>query len=356
MPRAGLRSSGKTANAVVEMREHLKTLLAVKEVALTAELAELLRHRELVWGLIPPLSRKLVLPYLTVKETLRLDSSVTERGDEENPGDRDHLVKAYKGLRSAGFDEWVYKNTKLGNEFYRWSKFEGVDWARKRSVDLQNLQLEYDGERDVDKVLGQLVVERMKDMATYYAARSEARDTYVLAIIPHEEDSEYDIEYYSSTLVEAARGGYLEVMKCLLDRGADVNEADEFGNTPLHRASLRSWFSLEMVKTLLEAKAEVNKANHLGQIPLHWASYYGHLEVVKALLAAEAEVNKANNMGETPLHQASYHGHLEVVKALLAAKADVNKADNDGKTPLNRALYFNHTEMVALLRAAGATE
>jgi hypothetical protein len=48
MPRAGLRSSGKTANAVVEMREHLKTLLAAAEVVLSAELAELLRWRNCV--------------------------------------------------------------------------------------------------------------------------------------------------------------------------------------------------------------------------------------------------------------------------------------------------------------------
>ena len=207
MQSAGVTSTGNAASAAEEAPATLNALLAAAEVVLSTELAELLRWRNVTWGLIPPLSRKLVLPYLTVKETLRLDVSVTERGDEKNPKDRDHLVKAYKGLRSAGFDEWVYKNTKLGNEYYRWSKFEGVDWARKRGVDLQNLQLEYDGERDVDKVLGQLVVERMKDMATYYAARSEARDTYVLAIIPHEEDSEYDIEYYSTTLVEAARGG-----------------------------------------------------------------------------------------------------------------------------------------------------
>ena len=70
----------------------MKRLLAAEEVVLSAELAELLRWRNVTWGLIPPLSRKLVLPYLTVKETLRLDVSVTERGDEENPGDRLSLI------------------------------------------------------------------------------------------------------------------------------------------------------------------------------------------------------------------------------------------------------------------------
>ena len=111
MPRAGLRSSGKTSNAAVEMREHLKRLLAAEEVVLNAELAELLRHRELTWSLIPPLSRALVLPCLTVKETLRLDTAVTETGDEKNPRDRDHLIRAYRDLRCAGFDQWIFKDT-----------------------------------------------------------------------------------------------------------------------------------------------------------------------------------------------------------------------------------------------------
>ena len=101
-----MTSTGNAASAAEEASATLNALLAAAEVVLSAELAELLRWRNVTWGLIPPLSRKLVLPYLTVKETLRLDVSVTERGDEENPGDRDHLVKAYKGLESSG---WTLK-------------------------------------------------------------------------------------------------------------------------------------------------------------------------------------------------------------------------------------------------------
>ena len=138
MQSAGVTSTGNAASATEEGQATLNALLAAAEVVLSAELAELLRWRNVTWSLIPPLSRKLVLPYLTVKETLRLDVSVTERGDEENPGDRDHLVKAYKGLRSGGFDEWVYSDA---------NRFEGVRWARKRGVDLRELKLEYKGER-----------------------------------------------------------------------------------------------------------------------------------------------------------------------------------------------------------------
>jgi ankyrin repeat protein len=50
---------------------------------------------------------------------------------------------------------------------------------------------------------------------------------------------------------------------------------------------------LEVVKALLAAQADVNKADNGGQTPLYRASFNGHLEVVKALLAAQADVNKA---------------------------------------------------------------
>jgi ankyrin repeat protein len=371
MQSAGVTSTGNAASAAEEASATLNALLAAAEVVLSTELAEQLRWRNVTWGLIPPLSRKLVLPYLTVKETLRLDVSVTERGDEENPGDRDHLVKAYKGLRSGGFDEWVYSDA---------NRFEGVRWVRKRGVDLRELKLEYKGERDADKVLGQLVIDKDEDMATYYALRSETGDTDVYVA------NDYRV-YNSTTVIEALRVGYLEVAKCLLERGADVNKANDEGETPLYWASRNG--HLEVVKTLLAAEAEVDKADNVGQTPLHSASYNGHVEVVKTLLAAEAEVDKTNILGGTPLHSvslnghvevvktllaakaevnkanefgvtplqwASRDGHVEVVKVLLAAKAEVNKADNAGKTPLYWALYYKRTEVAALLRAFGATE
>ena len=39
-----------------------------------------------------------LLPFLTVQETLSLDSAVSDKEE------RDHLEKAYRGLRSGGFD------------------------------------------------------------------------------------------------------------------------------------------------------------------------------------------------------------------------------------------------------------
>ena len=72
MPRAGLRSEDKVLKMMAEARTKIKALLAQEGLVLNKELAELLRWRLLIWSLIPPLVRKLTLPFLTLKETLSL--------------------------------------------------------------------------------------------------------------------------------------------------------------------------------------------------------------------------------------------------------------------------------------------
>ena len=100
------RGRGKKGQVVNEPAQAPFKMNAEGELQLTEELAEALRHRELVWARIPPRSRKLLLPFLTVQETLRLDTAVAPGQEKE----RDHLEKAYRGLRSGGFDEHVFSS------------------------------------------------------------------------------------------------------------------------------------------------------------------------------------------------------------------------------------------------------
>ena len=123
---------------------------------LTAELAEVLRWREMEWSRIPPLSRKLVMPYLGAGDTINLDTAVT------NKEDRKHLVKAYVGLRSAGLDGYAHYRVEYDGKF----KCLGLEWAQKRSIDLRNFRLEYWYEKeDQDRVLHKLVRDKMKELA-----------------------------------------------------------------------------------------------------------------------------------------------------------------------------------------------
>ena len=126
------RGRGKRDHAAIQTAEVPFKMNAEGELELTAELAEALRHRELVWARIPPRSRKAMLPFLTVQETLALDTAVAPGQEKE----RDHLEEAYRGLRSGGFDEYVFSDK---------NRFEGIRWARKRGIDLRHLKLEYKG-------------------------------------------------------------------------------------------------------------------------------------------------------------------------------------------------------------------
>ena len=133
-----------------------KKMQAAQPMDLTAELAEVLRWREMEWSRIPPLSRKLVMPYLSAGDTINLDTAVN------NKEDRKHLVKAYVGLRSAGLDGYAHYSVDDDDGVCL-----GVRWAQKRSIDLRNFRLEYKGfKEDQDRVLFWLVRDERKELAT----------------------------------------------------------------------------------------------------------------------------------------------------------------------------------------------
>ena len=156
-------------------------------VDLTAELAEVLRWREMEWSCIPPLSRKLAMPYLGAGDTINLDTAVT------NKEDRKHLVKAYVGLRSAGLDGYAHYRVDGDGVCL------GVRWAQKRSIDLRNFRLEYRyAKEDEDLVLYCLVHDEREELATYFATRCDVRDLVL--------DT-------SSTLLMASEYGYHEIVQ-----------------------------------------------------------------------------------------------------------------------------------------------
>ena len=75
----------------------------------------------------------------------------------------------------------------------------------------------------------------------------------------------------------------------------------------------------EVVRLLLDAGAETNLAATDGYNALILASRKGHNEVVRLLLDAGADKNLAATDGYTALMAASHNGHIEVVRVLLAA-------------------------------------
>ena len=138
----------------------------------------------------------------------------------------------------------------------------------------------------------------------------------------------------------------IEVLKELLKFGADVNKPKCFDYnldgleekiSPLHAAA--EYGHTEIVKILLEHGANVNAVlleEVIHNTPLHKAAQYGHLEIMKLLLENGADIN-ANIEGYTPLFFAAMHGtSMEVIEYLLKCGANPNLTDDSGNTLLHQ--------------------
>jgi len=85
---------------------------------------------------------------------------------------------------------------------------------------------------------------------------------------------------------------------------------------------------VKFVKELIDKGADVNQANTYGETPLHIAAENGQLDVARLLLDRGAEVNQARTTdGETPLSIAALYGHTEIVDLLKTAQDHTKKTE-----------------------------
>ena len=123
----------------------------------------------------------------------------------------------------------------------------------------------------------------------------------------------------------AAYNANLEAVQVLLEYGADVSLRDtEDGNTPLHDVLTEIRISplpegkvVEIVRRLLEYGANPNIRSADGSTPLHHASSCGSLEATSLLLHYGANIDEKDGEGKTSLQVASSYGHDSIMKLLL---------------------------------------
>lgn len=156
----------------------------------------------------------------------------------------------------------------------------------------------------------------------------------------------------ADALYLASVSGQSEVVRELLTKGAKVDSTEDNGWTSLIKAAQLG--NVPVARMLLDFKADVNIRSKDGTTPILVAAQQGHAEIVKMLLDGGAYVDTLTNDRSTPLMQAAQQGHFDVVKLLLINGANVNARRDDNVSALYLASYNGHTEIAGILLDSGA--
>jgi len=164
--------------------------------------------------------------------------------------------------------------------------------------------------------------------------------------------NKYDKSCYARSgsypILNATIYNHFEIVKYLIQNGANINVSNGAGNTPLIYASTHGYY--DIAKLLLENGADVNEYMEYGYSALYFASLHGNLEIVKLLIDFGAEINSSE---DSALAEACYQGHFDVVKLLIENGADINAGYPNSK-PIDQATKENHMKIVEYLKSKGA--
>lgn len=224
--------------------------------------------------------------------------------------------------------------------------------------------------------------------------------------------------YNGTALTIACDKGHSEIVKLLVEKGADVNIADGRGRSPLVLALDHFYYELAsylldhgadpdarwmpgrdtalmkcaergagpMVRLLIKKGADVNAANAYGRTAMTIALENSNLDLVKLLLECNSKIDldyvrdswipgrlisygnadllgilvesglelKATQKSDPLIVMACQHEHLEIISLLLEKGADINETGRDGTTALMAAVRTGKPEIVRCLLDHGA--
>jgi ankyrin repeat protein len=160
-------------------------------------------------------------------------------------------------------------------------------------------------------------------------------------------------ELSASELADLVQLGERRQALALIDDGADVNEAQGDGTTPLHWAVYH--VDTELVALLLGLGASPDAINSYGASPLGEAVKVAELPIVEMLLEAGADPQAPNADGQTVLMLATRSGSTDIARRLIEHGADVNAREAwRGQSALMWAADARFPEIVDLLLEHGA--
>jgi ankyrin repeat protein len=181
----------------------------------------------------------------------------------------------------------------------------------------------------------------------------ELRVELVSLLLTHNAKIDIHPKNQDGALHKAAMYGHPELLRLLIEAGADVNEKGGYGRTPLiYAASSGVVASLQM---LITAGADVNAKNEGGQNALFdsISGLHPSANIVEVLIDAGIDLTLIAQYNHTAFTWAANYGQHEIVELLLRRGVDINQKAK-GETALSHALQRKKFDTVNLLLDRGA--
>uniref|UniRef100_A0A2D4Q4P1 SOCS box domain-containing protein n=2 Tax=Micrurus surinamensis TaxID=129470 RepID=A0A2D4Q4P1_MICSU len=166
----------------------------------------------------------------------------------------------------------------------------------------------------------------------------------------------------TTPLFLAVENEHTNVIKLLLQHGADVNGSHCWSEwNSLHQAAFQNYS--EILKLLLDEGANKESVDDFGITPLFIAAQYGKLECLRILISYGANINCQAKDQATPLFIAAQEGNDKCVELLLAEGANPNLYCNEEEwqLPIHAAAQMGHSNILRMLipvtdRVCGSAE
>lgn len=280
------------------------------------------------------------------------------------------LNRIQPNLKTRGVEETLVASSGIGQpaEAAKWHAEAIRDWLTFDHLDFANEHLSQADEEGYEWALKAgyhallyFMLVRWTELGAdcpsliqhaYSVAARNHCDWGIKVLLRHETDINTLNESNMSALMEVTALGDLEAARTLLDNGAKPDGDEKAPDSrPLLLAAHQGL--TEMVRLLLDCGAELEAEDSIGLTALQYASREDQHDTVRYLLCRGADIEKAGLDGVTPLLAAASEGQLEMTQLLLERNANINARDGHGLTPLIFAAKRGHVEILRVLLAQG---
>lgn len=211
-------------------------------------------------------------------------------------------------------------------------------------LDLMKLFVDADAEVDPDT----------KSISPLKSAARKGRLDLVKFLIEHGAQVNKNESTKSPALTDATHSGNLECVRYLLKSGANIEGKDQYGETAIFKATEGRH---DVANFLLDQGAAVSGQGFKGRtLPM---LYISSASALRRILERGSEIDTKHDNGWASIHFAAANGDSDAISVLSEFKAELNietsAYPNNEATPLMLATFHGHCESVRVLLEAGAS-